>query len=324
MGTIKKLSIVVAGLATAAYVADKYTRSISTARSTHEQHAATSPQHLSKRDWKRALKETMSALGDKNIPMLAAGVAFFSTLAFFPALAAFISVFSLVADSDQVLAAIKVAEMYLPKEMAGLVNVQLTASTHHQAANVIAAVLATALALWGASGGVQNLINAVNAAYDIKDSRGFVKLKLISLGLVVGGILLGSPLLFLLVVRADWLMAIGTPGWLASSFLVIRWVIITILMVIGLAAFYRYGPDQKKTKWVWVSWGAVAAIIIWLLGTLLFFFYAQNFGSFSENYGVFAGIIVLMTWFNLSAFVVLLGAQVNHRLEAQTVVSTRE
>jgi membrane protein len=107
-------------------------------------------------------------------------------------------------------------------------------------------------------------------------------------------------------------------------FFVLRWVLIVAIMAVALATFYRYGPDRKNAKWQWVSWGAAAAIIIWLIGTLLFFFYAQNFGSFGENYGVVAGLIILMTWFNLSAFIFLLGAQVNHGLERQTAKTTQE
>lgn len=285
---------------------------------------ATSPTELSKTDWKAALKETKTALGDKNIPMLAGGVAFFATLSFFPMLAAFVSIFSLIADPQQLQNAILAAEAYLPGELGTLINTQLRATSGQQTANLIAAIVAIAIALWGASSGVQNLIKATNEAYDVEESRGFIKLKLISIALVLAGIIVGMPLLFLIAVQGEWLTALGAPEWLANSFLISRWVIIAILMTVALAAFYRYGPDRKDAKWQWVSWGAAAAILIWLLGTLLFFFYAQNFGNFSKNYGVFAGIIVLMTWLNLSAFIFLLGAQVNHRLEAKTAKSTRE
>lgn len=313
-----------AGTAAASYAVRKSPELIDAIKESSRDTDSASPADLSKSDWKRALKETKSALGDKNIPMLAAGVAFFSTLAFFPTIAAFVSIFSLLSSPEQVTAAVTAVENYLPREMAGLVNMQLQASAGKQTANLIAASIAISLALFGASSGVQNLIKATNEAYDVDESRGFIKLKLISIALVFGGIIAGIPLLLLLIVQASWLTDIGAPGWLADGFLIFRWLIVTILMIIALAVFYRYGPDQKKAKWQWVSWGAVAAIIIWLLGTLLFFFYAQNFGNFSKSYGVFAGIIVLMTWFNLSAFIILIGAQVNHRLEAQTTASTRD
>lgn len=285
---------------------------------------ASSPRELTKADWKQALKETKAALSDKNIPMLAAGVAFFATLAFFPSLAALVSIYSLAVDSRQIQDTIMAAEAYLPRELAELINTQLRASTGQQAANLVAAILATALALYGASGGVQNLIKATNEAYDVEETRGFIKLKLLSIALVLAGMIVGLPLLFLIAIQGEWLTSLGAPELLVSSFLVLRWVLIAALMAIALAAFYRYGPDRRDAKWQWVSWGAAAAIVVWLIGSLLFFFYAQNFGNFSKNYGIFAGIIVLMTWFNLSAFIFLLGAQVNHRLETKTAQSTRE
>jgi membrane protein len=284
---------------------------------------ATNPGQLSLGDWKDALKETKAALGDKNLPMLAAGVAFFGVLAFFPTLAAFVAIFGLFASPEQVTSTIQSAEQLLPSELASLVNSQLKATAGQQTTNLLTAILAIALALYSASGGVQNLMKALNEAYDVDETRGFVKLKLISIGLVLGGIILGMPLLFLLVVQGDWLTGLGAPGWLATTFVIFRWVIVAAVMVVALAAMYRYGPDQPGAKWRWVSWGAVAAIILWMAGSLLFFFYAQNFANFSGDYGVFAGIIVLMTWFNLSALIFLLGAQVNSRLEARTYFSTR-
>ena len=290
----------------------------------HHDSKASNPLELSKTDYKAALSETKSALQDKNLPMLAAGVAFFATLAFFPTLAALVSIFSLAADPQQLQNAVQAAEAFLPRDLAELINTQLRASAGRPAANLFAAILAIAIALWSASSGTQNLIKATNEAYDVDESRGFVKLKLISIVLVLAGVVVGIPLIFLVALQGEWLIALGAPTWLANSFLVLRWVLIAVLMSVALAAFYRYGPDRRDAKWQWVSWGAAAAIVIWLIGTLLFFLYAQNLGNFSKSYGIFAGIIVLMTWFNLSAFIFLLGAQVNHRLETKTARSTRE
>lgn len=324
---MKKFSIISGIVGTLAVVAAVLFSNKNIRRTLNERlhsREASTPAELPKTSWKQALLETKDALGNKNIPMLAAGVAFFFTLAFFPTLTAFISIFSLAASPDQVEGAVKTAEAYLPHEMAGLVTMQLSATAGKQTTNLIAAIIAIILALWGASGGVQNLMKAINEMYDLEETRSFIKLKLVSLALVLFGILIGFPLLFLLIVQGDWLTSMGAPEWLASGFLFFRWVLITAIMIIGLAAFYRYGPDRKNAKWQWVSWGAVMAIIIWLLGTLLFFFYAQNLSNFSENYGIFAGIIVLMTWLNLSSLIVLLGAQVNSRLEAKTSVPTTE
>ncbi len=285
-------------------------------------HRANGPFDLPKHSLKDAFKQVKSALGNKNLSMLAAGVAYFSTLAFFPTLAAFVSIMALILTPDQVNSMIQGVESYMPAELATLVNDQLQKLVTKDTTNLIAAVVAIALALWGASAGVQNLIKATNISYDVDESRNFVVQKLLSIGIVAAGIVLGAIMLGLIITQVGWLVSLGVPGWLASAFPVLRWVLIVTIAGTALAAFYRFGPNRKNPRWQWVSWGAAAAILVWMLGTLLFFFYAQNFGSFANSYGIFAGIVILMTWLNLSAFIVLLGAEVNHRLERQVIGST--
>lgn len=289
-----------------------------------EGNSADSPRELSKADWKQALKETKGALGDKNLPMLAAGVAFFSTLAFFPMLAALVAISAMIIDPGQLQSAVTAVEAYMPEDIASLINTQLSNLVDKPAANIFVAIFAILLSVYSASAAIQNLINATNRAYDVEESRGFIKLKLISLGLTLGGIVLTFILIPTLIVTDDFLRSIGLPSIVAEVFPYLRWFIVLAVISIALATFYRYGPDRRDPKWQWVSWGAVAATIIWLAGTALFFFYVQNFGSFSQSYGVFAGIIVLMTWLNLSSFIFLLGAEVNHRLERQTDAPTVE
>jgi membrane protein len=98
--------------------------------------------------------------------------------------------------------------------------------------------------------------------------------------------------------------------------------VLILIVALFLAVFYRYGPNRETPYWQWVSWGSVLASVLWLGVTALFFVYARYFADFSDSYSVFAGIIVLMTWLNLTAFIVLLGAEVNNRLEKQTSEAT--
>jgi membrane protein len=290
--------------------------------STQSDQQADNPPQLSKGDWKQALKETKGALKNKNLPMLAAGVAFFTTLSFFPMLAAGVAIAALVIDQGQIAQIIASLDTYLPKDLASLVSTQLQTLSGKDAGNALVAAFAILLSLYSASTATQNLINATNRGYDVDESRGFIKVKLLSIALTLGGLLFTFLLLPLLLATTDFLTGIGIPHVLAAAIIWLRWPLVLILITIALAAFYRYGPDRKDPKWQWVSWGAGAATLIWLIGTALFFLYAQNFGSFSESYGVFAGIIILMTWLNLTAFIFLLGAEVNHRLEKQTSAPT--
>jgi membrane protein len=99
---------------------------------------------------------------------------------------------------------------------------------------------------------------------------------------------------------------------------VVRWVGLVVLMVIALALLYRVGPDRDAPKFKWVSQGAITATVLWVIASLGFSFYVDNFGSYGETYGSLAGVIVLLLWLWITAVVVLLGAEINAETEEQT------
>lgn len=280
------------------------------------------PTQLSWKDWKRVLVETKNALGKKKLPILAAGVAYFSTLAFFPMLAAAVAIAAFVITPDQLQSITHNIETYLPADMASLVTTQLQHLVDKKAGTIIAAVIAIVISLYGASGAISNLITATNAAYSCRESRNFFKLHAFSLLLTLGAIALSFVIAVLLALSGATLSFLHLPALLVDVILALRWAVLVVIVAFALAVFYRYGPDRKNPKWQWVSWGALLATVIWLLGTIVFFIYVQHFGNFSNSYSLFAGIIVLMIWLNLSAFIVLLGATVNHHLELQGTDTT--
>ena len=279
---------------------------------------ADSPAELSKTDWKKALLETKNALGDKNIPILAAGVTYFSTLAFFPLVAALVAIAGFVINADQIQNVVHTLNNYLPKDIASLVSTQLQNVSDKHPANIVVAVFAILLSVFSVAGAVQNAMNATNVAYNVKETRKFFKLKFTSFVMTFGLIAVSFVILPLLLINQEFLEGLGVPGFISAVFPYARWLILVALVTVALAIFYRYAPNRKDPKWQWVSWGAAAATILWLLATVLFFVYAQYFAGFSDTYSLFAGIIVLMTWLNVSAFIIILGAEVNHRLEAKT------
>ncbi len=287
-------------------------------KATEKQLKVSDPTDIPLSGWKMALKETRLALKNKELGTLSAALAYYGTFAFFPSLVAFISIYSLVISSEQLVATTAIIDQYLPRDIASLITSQLTKLIERPQANIIAAVVSIALALFAASGGVQNLIKATNKAYDVEETRSFVKLRIVSLCFTLAAVVLTIPIFGLLVLRSDFLVNFGVPDQLTILLSAIRWLLIITIISIVLAAVYRYGPNRQNARWQWVSWGAVAATILWAAGSAVFFYYLQNFANYQESYGIFAGIIALMLWFNLSALVILLGAEVNHRLELQT------
>lgn len=285
---------------------------------------ASTPKDLSWASWKKAILKTKDAFGNKNLGMLAAGIAYGGTLAFFPLVVASVAIASMVISQDQINNVAANISSFLPGDMAGLLNAQLTNAVDHGSANFWVAVVAIAIALFGVSGAMNSLVGSLNVAYRVKETRGFIKVRLLSIGLTVLMVLSLVITLPLIALGGDVLRFIGLPEVLVTIFSVLRWILLAAIMTLGLAIIYRYAPDRPNARWQWVSWGAVIATLLWLLVTAVFFIYVQNFANFSESYSLFAGIIVLMMWLNFTGLVVLVGAEVNNQLERQTLLPTEQ
>lgn len=282
------------------------------------QPAVTSPREFNVKDWKEALLATKEAISGKRIGILAAGIAYFMTLAFFPLIAATIALASFVIEPSQIKDIASSVEHFLPSDIAGLINGQLKSALSDKAANTFIAIISILIALFSVSGAAQNAISASNAAYDVSEDRNFIKLRLVSLA-VIGIFFVGGAFIVLtMLLNAPLLVNIGLNPAIATVLSICRWILLPVVLCLMLACFYRYGPNRPNPQWQWVSWGSIIAGVLWLLITIGFFVYVRYFANFSKSYGTFAGIIILMTWLNLSAFVILLGAETNHRLERQT------
>jgi membrane protein len=280
---------------------------------------ADSPGELPKHGWKLALKRTKEALKDKNLPVSAAGVAYYATLTFFPAVLGVATIYATIADPRGLLGLLESLQGLVPDAIYDMLETQLTPLAEAGRKSVgVAALLSVAALLWTTSGGLQNLVKALNEAYDVRETRGFIKLRTVNVLLSIFLLAFGGLIMGTIILEADALQQWGVSSLIADSFAILRWPMLVILISIVLAVVYRYAPNREEPHWSWVSWGATAATIIWLAATAAFFYYAQNFGNFNKTYGTFAGIIILMTWFNVSSLVVLLGGQVNKKLEEVT------
>ena len=283
---------------------------------------ARTPREFTLKDWKNALVETKNAIRSKKISILAAGVAYFLTFAVFPAIAAMVAVLSFVLSESQLTAAVKAFETFLPTDIANLISTQLAAALENPSSSALIVIFGILIALFSLSGAVSNSIKATNSIYEVSEMRRFISLRLISTGFIVAAGIITIIVVSLLVLNETFLVSIGVPQWVAWTILVVRWVVVAAVVTVGLAAFYRYAPNRKNPHWQWVTWGSLIATLLWLIGTTLFFIYARFFAHYTEAYSVFAGIIVLMIWLNLTSFAVLLGAAINFKLENQTRAKT--
>lgn len=281
------------------------------------------PQQIPAKGWWQVLKRAWAESKTDQVPLLAAGVAFFSFLSLFPAMIAAVMVYGLVADRQTVAQQTDQLAQALPKDAAGLINEQMKAiiATPQQSLGIGLAI-ALVLALWSASGGVGNVITAINVAYDEEETRGFVPRKGLALALTLGAIVFAVVAVFLIAVTPVLLDQFVPGGFLRIILEAVRWVGLLIAVMVALALLYRLAPDRDAPRLTWVSTGAVISTIIWLIASLGFSLYVDNFGSYGKTYGALAGVVVLMLWLWITAFVVLLGAEINAESEQQTVADT--
>src|SRR5512132_3629445 len=269
------------------------------------------------------LKRVKAEVKDDNVGLLAAGVAFYAMLAIFPAIIAVVTVYGMVADPDQVKTQVGELAKSLPSGADQLLTAQLTnvVNAGRQALS-IGLVLSLLALLWSVSSGVQGLIKSLNVIYDEQETRGFVKLRGLSLLLTLGAIVVTVVALALITVFPSAIdrLGLGQAGQVAAS--VARWVVLAVLVLVALGLVYRLGPDRANPRWRWVSPGAVVALVLWLLGSVGFSYYVDNFGKYNQTYGALAAVIILLLWLFLSAFAVLLGAEFNAETERQTAADT--
>ena len=285
--------------------------------------SATRPTAFRLADWRGVLGRVWTRIGEHNLSLLAAGIAFWGVLALFPAIAALVSLYGYLADPANIAATLETIRPFLPAEVHAAVEAQLAALTAARPAALgTASLLSLLFALWSARNGVSAMIQGLNVAYHEKDTRGVVASTAVTLLLTV--LLIGLvmiALIALVVVPALInLLPIGPLAeWTAR---LARWPILAAAAVGGVALLYRYGPQRKNAKMRWISWGAVLAVALWLVASVLFSYYAANFANYNVTYGSLGAMVVLLTWFYISAFVVLAGAQLDAEMELQTARDT--
>jgi membrane protein len=199
---------------------------------------------------------------------------------------------------------------------------QVTMLASRRAALSIGLAISIVIALWSASGGISNLLTAVNVAYDEEEKRGFVKKRLMSLGLTIAAIVFMAIMLGIVAVLPALLKSVFGTGALRWVFQILGWLILVVLVTVALAVIYRLGPDRDAPRMKWVSAGAIVATVIWLIASIGFSIYSSTFGNYAKTYGVFAGIVVLLFWLWITAYAILLGAEINAESEQQTIADT--
>jgi membrane protein len=281
------------------------------------------PSEIAWRGWWDVLWRVQDQLDADNVSIVAGGLALFGLLAVFPSLTAAVAIYGIIASPAAIEAQMQAFNGLLPPATVDILQGQLQQLVSQREETLsIGVIVGIALALWSARKGMVALITAMNVAYNEHDRRSFLMRLLISLAFTIGGVL-GFVLMVLLGVAVPIVLAFLPLGNAAEWILLgVRWALLWVIAIFALATLYRFAPHRTRPRWAWVNAGSVIAATLWLLSSVLFALYVRYFDSFGEAYGTIAGVVVMLMWFYVSAYVVILGAEINSELERQTVEDT--
>ncbi len=281
-------------------------------------HGAGSPTEIPPRGWKEILLRTKDEIGGDRVGLIAAGCAFYVLLALFPALAAIVAVYGLVADPSDVARQVDALGSVLPAGGVSIIQEQLTRLTEKGAGSLSFAALAgVAFSLWSANNGIKTMFEAMNVAYDETEKRGFFKLTLVTLAFTAGALVLVILMIFALGIVPAILDAVGLGSVTEILITVLRWPLMALIAAVAISLLYRYGPSRAPPAWRWITPGSTLAAFAWIIASAIVGFYLANFANYDATYGSLGAAIGFMTWLWLSVFIVIAGAELDAEIEHQ-------
>jgi membrane protein len=326
MAALIGISKVVFGPRKQGTVAGTVTALRETVTETGRGRAAAQPSEIPAKGWKDIAWRVYENIQNDRVLLIAAGVTFYALLALFPATAALVSLYGLFTDTSTIGEHLQLVSGFLPAGALEVIGDQVKRIASQGQATLGIAFLGTlALALWGANAGTKAIFDALNIIYKEPEKRSFIGLTLWSMAFTIGALVLVLLAFGAVVAVPVALKLMGIPDGSGTALLtLLRWPILYLVVLFGLACLYRYGPSRTTPQWRWVTWGSAIAGGIWLVGSLLLSWYVANFANYNATYGSLGAVIGFMIWIWLSTIVVLLGGEINAEMEHQTAKDTTE
>jgi membrane protein len=284
---------------------------------------AEAPHDIPALGWKDILWRVKDEVVADRVTLIAAGGTFYLLLALFPALAAFVSIYGFVADPVTIADHIAFLGTILPSGGVELIGEQLKRLTQQPPESLSLGFIGGLLfALWSANNGIKTLFEAMNIAYDETEKRGFIKLNLITLGITFGALLLGVVMISAVGVVPAVLALLNLGQATEILISLLRWPVLLIVVYASITLLYRFGPSREPARWQWISWGSVAATLIWTITSILFSAYLTNIADYNATYGSLGALIGFMMWTWISVTILIAGAELNAEMEHQTARDT--
>lgn len=269
-------------------------------------------------DWKDIVLRVYNNIWEHRVLSIAGGVTFYSILAIFPGIAALVSLYSLFADTAMIGSTVEHLEGILPSGGIEIVRAQITRIAAQPHGTLSFGFIASLIfAIWSANSAMTAIFDALNIVYSEREKRSLVLLYGEALGFTCAGLIFGLLAVAAVVVLPAALSALDLGNGIGPVIRIARWPILLAIVALALAVLYRYGPSREHARWRWISWGSGCAAIAWLGTSILFSWYAANFGRFNATYGSLGAVIGFMMWIWVSAIVILIGGELDAEIEQQ-------
>lgn len=285
-------------------------------------HDVASPTAIHLRDWWSILVRVFWRVLQDNLGLLAAGISFYAFLSVFPAIAAALMVWGIFTDTISLGAQLEMVREIAPDAFNLVADQMVVIATQDDGGLTVGVLISAVFAFFGASGAVAALIQAMNMGYHEDEKRGFIHLNLLKLAFTFCGILFVVMSIIAIAAVPPILKALSLGSFVEAAINAVRWLVIIALFMAACAAIYRVAPSRHRARWRWIIPGAVAAGVMWMLASIAFSLYLENFDAYNATFGSLGAVAALLMWFWISAFSVCVGAALNAQLELFTSVDT--
>ena len=265
---------------------------------------------------RQAAIEAGRALISQRVSLVAAGCAFYATLALFPAITMLISLYGLVFNPDTVQPQLHYLEQFMPPAAFSLISDRVQSLVSQPSKGLgLGLIISLIITLWSSSTGTKSVLNALTIAYRQRDNRGLIEFQVLALGMTLIAILGACIAIAVLVLIPVVITFVGLGADARVLVDIAGFGAMVGFVVVSLGLLYRYGPAGEGR--IFFAPGAAVATFLWLLGSWIFGLYVGHFAAYDALYGPLATLIGLMMWFYLTAYAVLLGAELNAALDHQ-------
>jgi membrane protein len=281
---------------------------------------APAPHRIPPKGWRDILWRTWLEIGRDRLAAVAGGITFYSLLAIFPGIGAFVSLYGLFADVDEVSKQLDQLAAFVPQQILSLLGDQMVRLASQRHASLSAAFLVSLmLSVWSANAGMQSLIDGLNVTYDETEKRNFVVRRALTYGFTFAAIVFLTAVTAILVALPILAEDLELLDWWVAP---VRWLALLGLSCLSFAVIYRYGPSREKARWRWVGWGAAFAALAWVGGSLGYSWFLNHLAHYDATYGSLGAVVGFMVWIWFSTMVVLVGAELNAEIEHQTALDS--